>query len=194
MGEPCADSIRVMHPLFQMGQGGSIPTSALQLRIRKIDVKRAQELNRAWHSRLPEYETGFCLNATVCYVAEHDGLFYAVAIWSNPTARLLPQDTWLELKRMAIAEDAPKNTASRMLAIMARLIKRERPSIERLISYQDVETHRGTIYRAAGWQPVSGHKGGSWCRPNSKNYSGTPRLRPDLNDATGAKVRWERAI
>ncbi len=120
--------------------------------------------------------------------------FFATAIWTNPIAANLPQHTWLELRRMAIASDAPKNTPSRMLSVMTKLIKRKFPIIERLISYQDIEVHKGTIYKAAGWIKGQEHKGGSWNRPNAKNLSGSPRTRPDLNNAVGPKIRWEKCL
>jgi hypothetical protein len=87
---------------------------------------------------------------------------------------------------MAISSDAPANTGSRMLAIMARLIRKKFPHVENLISYQDEETHKGTIYRAAGWVATHRHRGGSWDR--------NARKRPDKNKATGPKVRWEKRL
>lgn len=195
MMETCGDSVRVAYPLFQTEDGGSIPTSPLQFEIIEIDRYVARDLNTLWHSRLPIYNTGFCLNSLVSYGALFHNKYYAVAIWTNPISPALPQHTWMELRRMAIASDAPKNTASRMLGVMARLIKKKFPNVERLISYQDVESHRGTIYKAAGWTVGSKHRGGSWNRPNSLNtHNGKPRIRPDLNKATGPKIRWEKVL
>lgn len=192
-GKPCADSVRVTHPLFQAEEGGSTPTSALQLQIEEIDRYVARDLNAAWHSRLPIYNTGFCLNSLVSYGAYFGGKIYAVAIWTNPVAAALPQREWLELRRMAIAPDAPKNTGSRMLSVMARLIRKKFPHVVRLVSYQDEEVHAGTIYKAAGWVVGGRHNGGSWNRPNAINKSnGRARTRPDANAATGPKVRWEK--
>jgi len=88
----------------------------------------------------------------------------------------------LELRRMAISEDAPKNTASRMIGIMRRIIKKEFPHITLLLSYQDTDVHEGTIYKASGWYPASKSKGTSWTnnvRQRNKEQS--------LSD----KVRWE---
>jgi len=181
-----AEGDRVAHPLFQEGGGGSSPTSALQLEIAEVSRYTARDLNAAWHSRLPSYETGFCLNSTVSYAAYFRGRIYAVAIWTNPVARSLPQRSWLELRRMAISSDAPANTGSRMLAIMARLIRKKFPHVENLISYQDEQTHKGTIYRAAGWVATHRHRGGSW--------DTVARRRPDKNKATGPKVRWEKRL
>src|SRR5690242_2929768 len=105
-------AIRLAHPLFQAGDGGSIPTSALELYFHAIEQSDAARLNRGWHSRFPELGGG---GSRVCYAAEHAGRWYAVAIWTNPTSPKLPQTRWLMLKRFAIAPDAPKNSASRML-------------------------------------------------------------------------------
>jgi len=77
-------------------------------------------------------------------------------------ARLLPQRTCLELQRFAIAPDALRNTASRMLAWMARDLRRRFPEVDRLITYQDRGSHAGTIYRAAGWERREVGGGGSW--------------------------------
>ncbi len=181
MTEQRADSIRVVYPLFQEGGGGSIPTSALQLVFSKSSLRTAKALNRLWHSRLPEFRRPTC---RIAYAAESltDGLYYACAIWTNPIARTLPQLEWIELNRFAIAPDAPKNTASRMLAWMARDIRKRFPGVTRLISYQDCESHSGTIYKAAGWTATYRSTGGEW---NSKSK---PRRE---SVCSGPKQRWE---
>jgi len=184
MAKQCADDVRVAYPLFQTVDGGSSPTSALQLRVARIGVERAVRLNRAWHSRLPEMTNAF--TCRVCYGAAWEDRYYAIAMWSDPVARMLNGRGWLELRRMAIADDAPPNTASRMLSVMARMIRKDLPDVKHLISYQDTEVHTGTIYKAAGW--IKGNvseTGWGW------------ESRPDRQQkpiAPGAKVRWERAI
>lgn len=168
---------------LQAGGGGSTPTSALSLWLKPIDFGLAQALNHEWHSRLPWFGTG-CIRSRrnrrfLCFGAYHDGLIYAVAIWSAPAARKLPVN-WLELRRLAVAPDAPRNTASRMLAVMTRLIRRERPGVVRLISYQDLQAHTGSIYRAAGWQPTATRVAGEWdcpSRPRPKSQAAAPRQR-----------------
>ena len=174
-----AGDVRVAYPLFQAEGGGSIPTSALQLRFEVIDRLTMETLNRKWHSRLPRLNTA--CPCPVYYGAEFDGLWYAVAAWSPPVARLLPQTTWLELRRLAIADDAPKNAATRMIGWMVRDIRKRFPVIERLVSYQDTAVHNGAIYRAAGWTGTSVANGGQW------NYAGRRRDGERIAD----KIRWE---
>ena len=184
----CAGSIRVMHPLFQAGQGGSIPTSALQLTFGACSRETFKELNAEWHSRLPMIGNS---HGRVYYRAEHNGVIYAVAMWSNPVARLLPQREWIELRRLAIAPDAPKNTASRMLGWMARDIKRRFPEVIRLVSYQDCEAHTGTIYKAAGWVVPEGYI--SRARGWAKSKTGKGR-EGRTDQAVAPRMRWERSV
>jgi len=63
----CAGGVLLAQPTLQMESGGEIPTSAHQLGIIEINTVAARDLNQIWHSRLPNYKTGFCLNSKVCY-------------------------------------------------------------------------------------------------------------------------------
>lgn len=172
-------SIEVMHPLFQTGEDGSIPISPLQLEVGRIEMARALTLNARWHSRLPNLTNW---QACIAYGAAYDNRMYAVAIYGPPVARMFNGRGYLELRRMAIHNDAPKNTGSRLLKVTRILISKEFPEIVKLISYQDTEVHQGTIYKAAGWV-IGGVKkniGTGW---------GT-RNRPKMQTASD-KVRWE---
>ena len=181
------DGVRAAHPLYQEEGDGSLPISPLQFQLVKVPFETAKALNALWHSRLPRFGTGAVkdMNSYLCYAAEFAGIYYAVAIWSNPVARMLPQDRWLELRRLAISAECPKNTATRMLGVMARLIRRKRPEIERLISYQDMEVHKGAIYAAAGWTRTTVNTSASWDRPG--------RRRPK-EQSSANKQRWEKVL
>jgi hypothetical protein len=182
-----ADEARVAYPLFQAEYGGASPTSALQLRFNRVPESVFKGLNTSWHSRLPKIGNS---HFRVCYAAECNNVFYAVAAWSNPVARLLPQQTWLELRRFAIAPDAPRFTASRMLGWMRRDIMKRFPDVERLISYQDLDVHKGTIYKAAGWKHAENFK------PRARGWIGwgnRPRI-GRTNQSVAPRMRWERPV
>jgi hypothetical protein len=180
-----ADDVRAAYPLFPGEGGGSTPTSALGLFFCKTDLETVIRLNWKWHSRLPHISRSNMQRTRrlACYAAEADGIFYAAAVWTQPVARLLNPD-WLELRRLAIADDAPKNTASRFLGWMVRDIKARWPGVPRLISYQDTAVHRGTIYRASGWTDAGvTNQDGAWDRPNRHRraaQSGSPKRRWEL--------------
>ena len=186
MSNLSAGDVRDSIPLFRSGCGGSSPTSAHQLTINKCKVQRACELNEIWHSRFPKIHWSNVVRNRdyICFIAEYDDIAYASAIWSSPVAanRLKEGKTALELRRMAIADDAPKNTASRMIGVMRKIIKKTLPHITLLISYQDTEVHQGTIYKASGWYFASKNKGTSWTNNNRKRNK-----EQSLSD----KVRWE---
>ena len=168
---------------FQIADGGSIPTSPLQFIIKKIGVRAACILNKKWHSRLPEIDWS---NVTrnrhyVCYGATFDNHWFAVGIWSSPVNQAYDMDTVLELRRMAISPEAPKNTASRMMRIMIALIRKGLPNINRLISYQDTEVHQGIIYKASGWESVAEVAYRPWNKTRQR----------DNEQSTATKIRWE---
>lgn len=181
------ESIRVVHPLFQVEGGGSIPTSPLQLSVGEITLDKAMELNALWHSRLPVTDKSNLVRSRelVCFGAECDGVFYASAIWSSPVARLLNGRNWLELRRLAISDDAPPNTATRLLRVMRGMVTKRFPHITALISYQDTDVHAGTIYKAAGWIPTYKNQGRPW--DHAKRSRGAAV-------ATGKKIRWQYAL
>ena len=179
----CGDSIRVMHPLFQEDDDGSIPISPLQLEIGRIDIPLAVTLNELWHSRLPKINNQTGKN--MAFAAFYKNRFYACAIWGEPVGRMLNGHGLYELRRMAIAEDAPKNTGSRMLKVMRILIRKELPEIKRLISYQDTDVHNGTIYKAAGW--VEENK-------SSVSATGWNTRRRAKMQTTADKIRWGIAL
>ena len=152
----------------------------------------AVELVRLWHSRLPNCQNGPWQFA---FKAHKDGVTYAVALWNNPSARCLPSH-WLELRRMACSPDAPRFTASMFLGWMARFFKLNYRDREKMISYQDLQVHKGTIYKAAGWavEYISKPR----IRDRSKPRAGTTRsYRSDMNGVVPAgagKARWSKYL
>ena len=68
---------------------------------------------------------------------------------------LVPGTAWsglVELNRMAFDDRLPRNSESRALAIAARLIRRDSPHVEVVVSFADAaQCGTGTIYRAAGF-------------------------------------------
>ena len=186
-----ADGVdRLAHPLFQAGGGGSIPTSALQLFFYSTDEATFRPLNKLWHSTLPLIGSA---HGRAFYAAEFQGRLFAVAMWSNPVARLLPQAEWLELRRLAISDDAPRNTASRMLGWMVRDIKKRFTGVVRLISYQDCAAHTGAIYRAAGWKKAENYV--SRARGWKPTTNWASRFRAGRTDqAVSPRIRWEKPL
>lgn len=177
---------RCYEPLFAVTDPRP-PEGAGDLTVDRCSPAFAVALNREWHSRLPHAQDNPWRFA---FHAHFEDVTYGVALWHNPSARGLPQD-WLELRRLAIAPDAPKNTATRMLGRMARWIKAN-TDCPRLISYQDTEVHVGTIYKAANWTHAYTSKARQ--RDRTKGLVARKRYRTDANGVAPAgseKYRWE---
>jgi hypothetical protein len=187
MTKSCGDSVTETHLTLQLEEGGLTPTSPLQFKFEVISAKAACDLNFKWHSRFPQIHWSNVVRSKryICYAAKFDGVYFAVGIWSSPIAgnRFKDGGLLLELRRMAICEKAPKNTASRMLSYMRKDISKRFPEIIRLISYQDTGVHLGTIYKASGWKLINTmSKQVDWAA------SGRKRNKPQSN---APKVRWE---
>ena len=178
---------RRLSPLFEPEHDA--PPKASDLELAVVDPQVARPFITAWHSRLPNVQVG---PWKLAYAAHYRWTCYGVALWHNPSARTLPDD-WLELRRMALPDDAPPHTASWMLGAMRKDIRKRFPLVARLISYQDEDVHTGTIYKAAGWS--AGFHSKPRQRDRSGLRTGTNRLyRSDLNGAAPAaagKTRWE---
>lgn len=178
---------RRMTPLF--ADEVAAPAKASMLSVVRCDPQFAREGVKEWHSRLPITQIG---PWKMAFAAHYEWTCFGVALWNNPSARTLPSD-WLELRRLAVAPDAPHCTASRMLGQMARWIWANVPGCDTLISYQDCDVHTGTIYRAAGWEPAYISKPRT--RDRSKARVGTRRdYRNNLNGSapdSAAKIRWQ---
>lgn len=189
------DGVRVAYPLFQGEGGGSSPTSGLHardLQFSSCPKQHAVQLVRKWHSRLPRVQRGPWMYA---FDASCNGVTYVVALWCNPSARTLPQQQ-VELRRMACAPDAPKNTASRFLMWMIRWFRANHPEHERAISYQDTAVHKGTIYKASGWEQAFVSKPRIRCRFKPRKGTNRP-YRSDMNGLdvySAAKIRWEISL
>ena len=58
----------------------------------------------------------------------------------------------LELNRMAFSDNLPKNSESRAMSIAFKILKKNYPNIEWIVSFSDAtQCGDGTIYRAAGF-------------------------------------------
>ena len=171
---------------FQVAGSGSIPISPHQLLLKVIQPWIACQLNKRWHSRLPRIHWSNVVRNThhLCYGIYFEELAIGVAIWTSPVAQNRFKDgkRMLELRRLALSDKCPKNSASRVISIMVKHIRKKFPEITRLISYQDTFIHAGTIYKASNWKQAGTTKFITWENRNKTHN-------PDQTIAD--KIRWE---
>lgn len=85
------------------------------------------------------------------------GRLHGVMTFGQPgmgnSAKSLGLPAWqvLELRKMVCTDTLPRNSESRALAIAARLIRRDCPSVAALITLCDAD-EVAAAYKAAGWQ------------------------------------------
>ena len=155
----------------------------------KIEECRAQVacmLNELWHSRLPNIHWSNVVRNThyVCYAFSWKQAIIGVGIWSSPVAQNRMKDgkKILELRRLALSELCPFNAATYVISQMTKRIKIKFPELIKLVSYQDVGVHTGTIYKASNWKIGAETKLMDW--------STAKRKRTKLQSDAG-KIRWD---
>lgn len=92
----------------------------------------------------------------------------------------------LELNRMALSDNCPKNSESRSLGICLRLLKKTYPHLKIIISFADAcQCGDGTIYRASGFKLHSYKKNSDIMKDHKGNVAvrhGTQNLRRELKN------------
>lgn len=175
--------------LFSFSETQLKPGSPKDLELTVISAKLACSLNGVWHSRLPYIHWSNVVRNThyVCYGFRYKSRWYAVGIWSSPVAqnRFKNGNEILELRRLAICDECPKNTATRMIKLMVKDIKERFEDIRLLISYQDTDVHAGTIYSASSWTKAAKSDGLLW---------NTTKRKRNVEQTTAPKIRWEKQI
>ncbi len=160
------------------------------LTIYRIDPALASYYVSAWHSVLPRCPK-FLVNGR-CYMADGaQGFPVAVAVWSDPVARMLNGRGFYELRRLAVAHDALPNTCTQMLAAMRKDLANELPEqYTSFLSYQDTVAHLGTIYKADNWT-----QGWTSTRATSSKSSwGKSRAGRGEMQSSAPKIAWVMPI
>lgn len=109
---------------------------------------------------------------------------------------------YVELSRMAFDNYLPKNSESRCISVMMKLLKKNAPHIEYVVSYADgSQCGDGTIYRASGFKLIGIKKNNSmWRMPDGEtvcslvfNPSFSPNGKNDVAkryNKIGEKATW----
>ena len=77
-----------------------------------------------------------------------------------------------------------------MIRIMALDIAKRFPDIETLISYRDTSVHKGTIYKASGWEVMAHSAGYDW-ELHGKKQRRYPRGKPQ---SLAPKIKMAKRI
>lgn len=140
-------------PASQSGRGGSNPTIALQsLQVRIVPKRVAAALlvrNHYLHSAAAGTHLAFGV-----FLGHRLLGAVTLGIGSKNAHRLVDSaasDECLTLTRLWLSDRLPVNSESRVLGVVARLLRRH-TSVRFLVSYADPAAgHIGIVYQASGW-------------------------------------------
>ncbi len=160
-GETSASGVQAARPDFHREGGGSIPTLALQhlywkardLWVKPIPAKAGRRLCEA-HHYLHSYPGGAFLNLGV--FAAHR-LLGVLVLGAGPTNlhrlfKCARNNEVACLARLWLDDRLGRNSESRVLGVVLRLLRKEQSTLKALVAYSDPSVgHTGMIYRAAGF-------------------------------------------
>lgn len=130
-------------------------TSAKDIRVAPIGSADARAFVRAHH-----YSGKVTPNSQLHLGAFIGARLVGVAQFGPPMDRsklvgLVRETPWngmMELNRLALIDETPRNTESRFLSVCFRMIRQNAPHIQWVLSFADAtQCGDGTIYRAAGF-------------------------------------------
>lgn len=119
-----------------------------------VKKKIADEVVKKYH-----YSKSVCNNSQLSFIVKYKGFIegaiqFGPSIDSRRVSSSLGLDfgETIEINRMALSDNLPKNSESRVIGFCIRFIKKNYPKIKAIISFADAcQCGDGTIYRASGF-------------------------------------------
>ena len=123
--------------------------------IQRITASVARPFVAVWHysKTLPGCRYYFGLY--------HNDSLIGVAAYGEPAMRHQARcyDCDIELRRLCLIDDTPKNAESRFISLTLKYLKKE--GVKAVLSLADPEhSHQGTIYKASNFEYLGEEKGG----------------------------------
>lgn len=140
----------VARQALQSENGGSIPTSPHQLRIRKGRFSEFSELLKNYHYKSSKIGGGISHNLVLEY---NERIYGGIVIGKMRHANNYEEKA-VELRRMVLHPDCPKNTASYFLSKTIWWLKNN-TDVSVVLTFADQTVgHSGTCYKAANFEFV----------------------------------------
>jgi len=147
--KPSVDSVKVTQPSFQMVEGGATPTSTLHIKDMKVyncEFKDISHIFERYHYKGKNMGGGI----SVCFKLVYKSEIVGGAVLGKPR-HLKKYPDCIDIRRMALIDECPKNSESYFLGKVVQWIKRY-TDYKRVLSYADASVgHKGTIYKASNF-------------------------------------------
>lgn len=128
--------------------------SAKDLRLDPIPKRVADSFVRRWHYSGRVDPRSQLHVGVFCGGVLHGAMQLGPSIAKAKVQGLVkdtPWNGWLDLHRVALDDTLPRNSESRSLSVLCRMVRRHHPSVQWILTYADAcQCGDGAIYRAAG--------------------------------------------
>lgn len=166
--------------------------AARDLRIDPIHKKDAEACIRAWHYSGKPYVKSRLHAGVFAQGRLLGAIQFGPSIDTRNSIGLVPGTSWdgyLEINRMALSDELPKNSESLALGVCFRMIRRYATHIAWIVSYSDAtQCGDGAVYRASGMDLTAIRKNTTlWQTPKGRIVS-------DVGMRTSRKLRDEYGI
>lgn len=167
---------------------------AKEIIVKVIPAKIANEFVKKHH--YSKKSVNSVLLSFGCFL---DNRLHGVLQLGNPIMKsnvigLVENTKWnefLELNRMAFDDYLPKNSESRCISVVIKLIKKKSPHIRWILSFSDgTQCGDGTIYRASGFHLTGIKKNKSVIRMRDGLITHKTAFMPGLKGATAIKRKY----
>ena len=148
--DKCGGGVTVTRSLFQVREGGSIPTSPHKYRVGVCKFSEIRMIFENYHYKGGHMGGGisFCLA-----LVDEYGLIIGGAVIGKPRHEKKYKDC-VEIRRMALEDKCPKNSESYFLSKIIWWIKKN-TQYGKVLSYADMSVgHQGIVYKAANFKCV----------------------------------------
>lgn len=136
--------------LFQELSGGLIPTSPLQCKIVPCQFRHIRHIFERYHYKGGNMGGGI----SICFALMFNENVIGGAVLGKPRHEKKYPNS-MEIRRMAIVDESPKNSESYFLGKICWYMKKY-STVDCLLSFADLSVgHTGTIYKAANFEKVA---------------------------------------
>lgn len=143
------ESVKVTRSLFQVREGGAVPTSPHSFRVYECRFADIRHIFEEFHYKGGHMGGGI----SFCLALMNGTEIVGGAVVGKPRHESVYKNC-VEIRRMACTEDAPKNSESYFLSKVIWFIKKNKIATS-VLSYADTSVgHKGTIYKAANFKLI----------------------------------------
>lgn len=166
------DSLMLKRPAIQQGVSGLIPTSSLHFQVVLCQRKEIKDFIEKYHysHNINGLHSEYCFKLMDNNKIIGACIYGKLAMHNQWKKYVEKEEDIIELRRLVLIDDTPKNTESYFIGYTIRWLKKN-TNLKKIISYADPEYgHSGIIYKASNFKLVGQSAKGRVIFYNNKKY------------------------